>query len=120
MFVATAALSGRSAAEAAALTMIGPDLHALLRPFHPGQLPALRFRIKRRKDDRFAHPLELRHLPQLRVFPKRVIDVHADGDQSARAVEEAEVEDVVAHEFAEGMAEDAERRSRFAVDEHLR
>ena len=60
--------------------------------------------------------MELAELPELGVLPERVIDVHADGDQAARAVEEAEVDDVVAEELAGGVAEEVPLVD--ALDEH--
>src|SRR5438445_13114901 len=73
--------------------------------FLPRQLPPLPFQIQLRKRHRLPESLELRELPQLRVLPESVVHVHADRDQAARAVEEAEVEDEVAHELGRRVAD---------------
>src|SRR5213080_1868865 len=71
---------------------------------HPRQLPRLVRLVQLRQGNGLAEALELGQLPQLRVLPERVVDVHADGDQAARAVEETEVEDIVADELAHRVA----------------
>src|SRR3989442_2323759 len=59
--------------------------------FLPRQFPPfLRF-IEFGQGDGAAHSLQLRELPQLGVFPERVIDVHANGDEAAGAVQKSEV-----------------------------
>ena len=44
----------------------------------PGKLPTLVAFIELRERYRLAEPFELGQLPQLRVLPERVVDVHAD------------------------------------------
>src|SRR5882762_1685552 len=72
----------------------------------PGQLPPPTFFIELGQHHRPPESLQTRQLPQLRVLPERVIDVHPDGDQTWCPVEEAEIDDVVAEELRDRVTED--------------